>query len=60
MEREPTSTATVISMCPGDSRKGDSRKSHGTRESDATRPLTIDLEPFAWESLEREAARLDA
>jgi len=53
VECEPTSTATVIGMCPDDSSETD-----GGRDVRVARRLTIGLEPFAWEALEQEAARL--
>jgi hypothetical protein len=49
---EPTSTAVVIGVRPGDSGKaGDGR------EDRVERALTIGLEPFTWKALEQEAAR---
>ncbi len=53
MEWEPTSTAVVIDVCADDSSASDSG-----RELRVARRLTIGLEPFAWEALEQEAARL--
>ncbi len=53
MEYEPTSTAAVIDVCADDSSVSD-----GERELRVARRLTIGLEPFAWEALEQEAARL--
>lgn len=52
MKCEPTSTAAVIGVCPGDSATGG-----GHAPSEAHR-LTIDLDGFAWEALEQESARL--
>ncbi len=54
MEYEPTSTAAVIDVCADDSSATD-----GRRDLRVPRRLTIGLEPFAWEALEREAARLN-
>lgn len=54
MECEPTST--VIGVCTDDS---DSSKTSGERDPCVVRGLTIGLEPFAWEALKREAARLE-
>lgn len=53
MEYEPTSTAAVIGVCADDS-----SASQGKRDPRVARKLTIGLEPFAWEALEQEAARL--
>jgi hypothetical protein len=53
VEYEPTSTAAVIDVCADDSSETD-----GERELRVARRLTIGLEPFAWEALEQEAARL--
>jgi hypothetical protein len=53
VEYEPTSTAAVIDVCADDSAAPD-----GERDLRVARRLTIGLEPFAWEALEQEAARL--
>ena len=52
MECEPTST--VIGVCPDDSPNVSSKP-----DTRVARRLTIGLEPFAWEALEQEAARLE-
>ena len=52
MDCEPTSMAVVIGVCPDDERKT------GGKRGGVARPLTVHLEPFAWEALEREAAKL--
>jgi hypothetical protein len=51
VEWEPTSTVTVIGVCADDN-----PEARGKR---VARRLTIGLEPFAWEALEEEAARLE-
>ncbi len=51
MECEPTST--VIGVCADDSPKISSE-----RDARVERRLTIGLEPFAWEALEQESAKL--
>jgi hypothetical protein len=54
VEYEPTSTAAVIGMCADDSSVSDDN-----RDRRVVRRLTLGLEPFAWEALEQEAARLE-
>jgi hypothetical protein len=54
VECEPTSTAVVTGVCAeGDPQAEDQRGRHVARR------LTIGLDRFAWEALEREAARLE-
>jgi hypothetical protein len=50
---EPTSTAVVGDVCPDGS-----PEARGGHERRAAHRVTVDLDRFAWEALEQEAAHL--